>query len=212
MSSPIFCVSAGRSGTSMVLQLLNICGAFIGTVGKNSKYCENLAILSNVVYPYLNNVHIKKSWREQIIIQLQADGYLGGSWAIKGIYFNQLWPIWKKAFPEAKWIIVRRRTGDIISSYMKTNYLTINPKKFNVNTEQEAWLCLVHQYEESFVELINSGVDYRIVWPERMAYHDYNAIKETVDWAGLTWTDKAFNFIDPKFEKTRLKENIRRIV
>jgi len=203
MNQPIFCVSVGRSGTSMILQLFNKCGAFIGTVGKNSKYCENLAIFYKIILPYEKNNIRKIHWRESVFTQLRSDGYTGGPWGIKGAHLITLWPIWAKAFPEAKWVIVRRRTGDVINSYMKTNYMSIN---------HEACLELIHQYENSFIELINYGVDYKVVWPERMAYHDYDSIKEVVAWLGLQWSDIAFKFIDPKFDKTRIKENIRRMI
>lgn len=226
---PIFITGCGRSGASMIAGLFNICGAFIGNVGEKNGHYENQSIISRLVNPYMlemrynlnhqfplpdsKHMLIPSDWRERVLSLMKLDGYVSGPWIVKGAFLTTLWPIWRYAFPEAKWVFIRRRTGDVINSYTKTNYMTTFKRPENIaavggKTEHDGWAWLIKQYEARFIDIIDSGANYQIVWPERMAYHDYIQIRETIDWLGLSWSGAAFNFIDPKFRKTRIKEGI----
>lgn len=120
-------------------------------------------------------------------------------------------PVWQYAFPDAKWIIVRRRTGDILQSCSKTAYMNAfkDGGRGRVNqiiSEEEGWLWMVHEYEARFVELINSGANCQVVWPERMMYGDYKQLYQTLDWLGLSWKSEILSVIDPLFLSGRQKE------
>ena len=105
-------------------------------------------------------------------------------------------------------LIVRRRTGDVIQSCIKTGYMRIfkDPvirSEFLFETEAEAWLWWVHEYEKRFVAMIESGLNCRIIWPERMVTGDYKQIYETIEWLGLKWNNNIPRIIDPLLNKSR---------
>lgn len=235
LPSPILITGCARSGTSMIAGVINICGAFGGNMSgpnrNNQKgMFENHRIRNDVVKSYyrkievdslgqyplpdVDNLLIPTDWRrrvEQIIIQ---QGYSGGPWMYKGAKMCQHWPVWHYAFPNAKWIIVRRKTSDIIRSCKKTSFMRAfirpeNQQKVGVKTEDEGWLWWVRQHEQRFNEMITEGLNAKIIWPERMVNGDYEQMYETIEWLGLEWKSEVLNFIDPLLWKARKlrKEN-----
>lgn len=223
---PILITGAGRSGASMIAGVLNICGAFGGEIEGSNRHFENIKIRDRIIVPYLksigadtegqfplpytNKLSIPTDWASCIIEIMKEDGYRGGPWMVKGSRICLTWPIWHYAFPNAKWLIVRRRTGDIISSCIKTDFMRAfkqgeNRKAILANTEAEGWKWWVHQYEQRFVAMINDGINCQVIWPERMVRGDYQQMFDVVDWLGLKWKTEALNYIDPKFYKIRNK-------
>lgn len=227
-NQPILITGCGRSGASMVAEAFALCGAFTGGV---DTFQENIGInqvvesflhaasySDNCQYPLpeTSSILIPHNWATRVQTQLKLDGYTEGPWVYKGVNITVLWPIWKYAFPNAKWVIVCRRTADIVSSYCKTNYKKTkwafknaeNVKAVGGTTERDGWLWLVHQYERRFIEIMESGADYKVVWPERMAFHDYGPMQDLIAWAGLQWNSDIVAKIGPKFQKTRKREGI----
>ena len=231
--SPILITGAARSGTSMVAGVINMCGAFGGNMSganrNNQKgMFENSQIRNNIVKPYLrqigvdpmgqyplpdvDNLLIPTDLRRKIIQIIVEEGYRDGSWMYKGAKICLVWPIWHYAFPDAKWIIVRRRTGDIIQSCIKTGFMRAfiraeNQKAVGATSEEEGWKWWVHQHEKRFVEMITEGVNCKVVWPHRMVHGDYQQIYEMLDWLGLPWKSEVLNFIDPLLWHVRQKED-----
>ena len=231
MTSPILITGAARSGTSMVAGSINICGAFGGKMSganrNNEKgMFENVRIRQGIVKPLLRQIgmdplgqfplpNIKKlpiptDWKEQVERAIQDDGYVDGPWMYKGAKMCLMWPIWNYAFPNAKWIVVRRRTGDIVNSCLKTGFMQAFRKAsfrkaVGVKNERDGWVWWVHQHENRFVEMITEGLNVKIVWPERMVQGDYRQMMEVVEWLGLSWKSEVLSFIDPKLWKARRK-------
>ena len=227
MQDPILITGAPRSGTSMVAGSIHLCGAFGGDMSgpnrNNEKgMFENVYIRNQIVKPHLRNMgidpmgqyplpdlenlNIPMDWRKRIEQVMLDQGYEEGPWFYKGAKMCLLWPIWHFAFPNAKWIIVRRRTADIIRSCQKTSFMRafVNPnnqKAVGAKDEREGWLWWVHQHEQRFVEMIQAGLNVKIVWPERMVTGDYQQVWETVEWCGLEWNNGIYNFISPKLWK-----------
>jgi len=217
MNQPIFVTGVERSGSTLIAKIFDICGVFIGT---SSTMYENYAMTlamdqflctrKNGLFPDLKNLNIPMDWQEKIQKTLKVEGYKDGPWLCKSSKLGQMWPVWNYAYPNARWIIVRRRTGDIIESCVKTGYMTMfkdmsNQKLVGVTTEEDGWKWWVHQYERRFVTMIEAGVNCRIVWPERMVVGDYQQIYETLDWLGLQWDSKIVETIDPMLIKSRRK-------
>jgi hypothetical protein len=115
---------------------------------------------------------------------MKDEGYKDGAWMFKDSRIALTWPLWNISFPDAKWIIVRRRTGDIIQSCMKTGYM-------KAYKDEEGWLGMVQEYEKKFIEIVAEKIDHRIIWPERMVDGDYGQFYEMCEWLGLKPTDKA---------------------
>jgi hypothetical protein len=63
---------------------------------------------------------------------------------------------------------------------------------------REGWLWWVHRHEEYFVEMLQEGLNCKIIWPERMVNGDYQQMHELIDWLGLKWNNGIYNFIEPK--------------
>lgn len=229
MIDPILITGCARSGTSMVAGSINLCGAFGGRMSgpnQNNKkgMFENHEIRQRIVKPFLRQLGvdpmgqfplarieklvIPTNWRNQIEAVFRRQGYKRGSWFYKGAKACQIWPVWHYAFPNAKWIIVRRKTGDIIRSCLKTGFMRAfrsrnNCQAIGVENEWEGWRWWVRKHEQLFVEMINAGLNCKIVWPERMVDGDYHQMMETIDWLGLKWNSEVMNFIEPKLWKAR---------
>jgi hypothetical protein len=231
MRQPILITGAARSGTSLVAGIIDICGAFGGKMSGPNKnnakgMFENSRIRDAIVKPYLASIGVDRlgqyplpnipklsiplDWKQRIEKVMTDEGYKDGPWFYKGAKCCLIWPIWHYAFPKAKWIIVRRRTGDIVNSCLKTSFMRAFSraevlKKVNADDEKEGWVWWVRQHEQRFIEMIQEGLNVKVVWPERMVTGDYEQIYETIDWLGLDWKSEVLNFIDPKLWKARKK-------
>ena len=224
--NPILITGCPRSGTSIIGSVINISGAFGGEMSKRSM-CTNDRVREEVVVPYFKNMEVDPSgqyplpetsdlfipahWKQEVQQIMIDEGYQGGKWMYKDSRSALSWPVWNYAFPNAKWIIVRRRTGDIIQSCLKTGYMQAFASRekldaINVSTEQEGWLWWVRQYEERFVEMIQAGLNCKVVWPERMIHGNYQQLYETLEWVGLRWNDSIVKKIDPLLWSSRKKE------
>lgn len=229
MKDPILITGAARSGTSMVAGVINICGAFGGNMSgpnrNNAKgMFENARIRNTIVKPFfreigvdplgqyplpdVNNLIVPTNWKARVEDVIKHEGYKEGPWMYKGAKMCLHWPVWHYAFPNAKWVIVRRPTRDIIRSCTRTGFMRAfmnqrNQKAVGVDSAEAGWLWWVHQHEARFVEMINEGLNIKIVWPHRMVDGDYSQMMELVDWLGLDWNPEVLNFIEPKLWKAR---------
>jgi len=210
--APIFVTGIPRSGTTMIAKVINHCNVFAGE-GATTKKCmfENININRKLVRPYMErmgtdprgqyplpkteDLSIPMDWRKRVENLIIADGYIEGPWMYKDTKMGLIWPVWNRSFPNAKWIIVRRRTGDVIQSCLKTAYM-------NAYEDEKGWLEWVHEYEKKFVEMIEAGVNCKVLWPERMfpdykGYTDLSQLYEVINWLGLQVNEEALKFIDP---------------
>jgi hypothetical protein len=222
---------AARSGTSLVAGIINNCGVFGGKMSSGNKnnpkgMFENARIRNQIVKPYLrdlgldvlgqyplpdiNKIPIPNDWRKRIENVFREEGYKEGQRVFyKGAKCCLLWPIYHHAFPNAKWVIVRRRTGDISDSCVKTNFMRAFTREqfrqaIGVTNERDGWVWWVRQHEKRFVEMINEGLNCKIIWPDRMVGGDYSQLYDTLEWLGLEWNvSKILNFIDPKLWHSR---------
>lgn len=209
MQNMILITGAERSGSSIVAKVFSMCGAFGGDCNQMN---ENISIKA-LHHLYidkksdgchmvdLSKTHFKGTWNDIVMDAFYDDGMNASHTPFyKDSAIAQTWQLWGDAFKDAKWIIVRRRTGDVIESCIQTAYMLrfkkeTNRKIINVTSERNGWLWWVHQYEERFIKIIEKYPDnYRIVWPEKMAIPDFTQMQEAIEWAGLQW--------NPEIEKT----------
>lgn len=200
---PILITGTQRSGSTMIAKILRSSGVFTGSTSGMS---ENLAIKRILdtwykskqwdvkgQFPLPINPQMPDGIYSQILEVLRNEGYMEGmNWLIKGHRIGQTWKVWNEMFPNAKWIIVRRRTGDVIHSCLKTAYMyeyhsSSILKKIGVSSPEEGWLWWVRKQEECYNEMITAGIDYRVIWPERMARDDYEQIEELHKWIGIDY-------------------------
>jgi hypothetical protein len=230
MNSPILITGAARSGTSLIAGIINLCGAFSGNCVGPNKYnakgmFENQCIRQNILKPYLKSqgydalgqypipdtkkLQIPCDFKDRVLASIKSEGLVENMpWFYKGAKMCQMWPVWDYAFPDAKWVIVRRKTSDIVHSCMHTGFMRAFSDKqiqkaIKVNSAEEGWLWWVRRHEDYFVEMIKAGLNCKIIWPERMVCGDYKQIHELIDWLGLEWHCEIYNFIEPKLWRGR---------
>jgi len=230
MKEPILITGAARSGTSLVAGSIFRCNAFGGVMrGANSNnrkgMYENVRVVQTLVKPYfesirvdrlgqyplpdIHNLPIPSDWRQKVQKVFMDEGYKEGPWFYKGAKMCLMWPIWFHSFPDAKWIIVRRKPSDIAHSCCKTAFMSAYRKSFiqravKVSSEFDGWLWWERQHRNRFVEMIENGLNCKVIWPDRMVRGDYRQLYDVVEWLGLEWNEKAIiEFVDPKLWKAR---------
>ena len=225
MKAPIFITGCPRSGAGLIARIIDFCGADGGMV--NSAY-ENKDINKQIIKPYfeekgynlqyplpeLKGLLIPSDIQEKILTLLQVEennSYLRNDkiWFVKNSALSLMYPIFNYAFPNAKWVIVRRKTSDIILSCLKTAYMNVYEDKeirteIGAKTEIEGWKWWVRQYEERFVGMLQNGLNCKVIWPQRMVSGNYQQIYELLEWVGLPWKSQILNFVDPLFAKSRI--------
>ena len=220
MIRPILITGAARSGTSMTAGIFHLCGAFGGEMSGPTQFnkrgmFENATIRNEIVKPFLKGVGadpmgqnplpdielMKKEpvedWRNHIESVFLSQGYTEGPWFYKGAKMCLMWPIWRAAFPDAFWLIVRRPDEGIVESCMNTSFM-------RAYRDPAGWHGWVDEHKLRFEEMRKSGCDMREVWPGDYVDGDYSKMKAIVEEAGLRWNAGAIgNFVDPTFWRYR---------
>lgn len=232
LPDPILITGCARSGTSMVAGAINICGAFGGVmsgpnVNNRRGMFENTRIREEITKPYLRQLGvdplgqyplpdlatlpIPRDWRarvEQVFLDQGYDQASKQKIFYKGAKMALFWPVWHYAFPRAKWVIVRRKPGDIVSSCLQTGFMKAFRDRaiqqaVGVPGEREGWLWWVKHHVQCFVSMIEEGLNCFQIWPERMVEGDYGQMYQLIDWLGLKWDSKVLEWVDPKLWKVR---------
>lgn len=203
---PIIVTGIERSGSSIIARILSMCGAFTGNV---STMYENKAVkdLSNRIYHAVNADEFGQyplpdvsklpvtDWKFHVMNIMDEQGYRPNNiWMYKSFRALQLWPLWHQAFPEAKWIIVRRRTGDVLKSCEKTSFMKAFKSeeilhKVGCGSETQGWLWWVTEQERIIEHLISMGINHKVIWPDRMVVGDFQQIHEMLQWCDLPWNN-----------------------
>lgn len=228
---PIIISGCARSGTSLVAGVIHLCGAWKGiTAGPNASnekgMFENIDLRQNVIkgllrdhrvdplgqfpLPKTADIKIPMDFYSRVSAIVKAQGLdMATAWMWKGAKICLLWPIFNFHFPDSKWIIVRRKTPDIINSCMATGFMTAfkntnTLKRVGAKTPEDGWLWWVREHEKKWIEMIEEGINLKQVWPERMINSDYGQMKETIEWLGLEWNEKeVVDFIEPRLWRAR---------
>ena len=214
---PILITGIERSGATIITKIITSCRT-TEIIGSTTNMLENRGINESIGKLYsrlgcdpsgqydLPNTTILgrySEWKEIVSSTLSKEyAYRGNAnhFIYKSSKICQTWPMWKVSYPNAKWVIVRRRTGDIIQSCLKTGYM-------KAYSHKEGWLQWVHQHESRFIEMTEAGIDYRFVWPEKMVYGDYTEIFSMLDWLELKYDiNEIEKMTAPLFVNFSLKE------
>lgn len=166
----IFVTGCARSGTSLTAKILKAHGCNLGPV--NVLY-ENTDIRQQVLKPYLKECgadplgqrlpmpkreHCKPypDLRDRIL------GRIPGHEPRAYKDAKLCWAYWPfaEAFPEAKWVIVRRDKERIVDSCMNTSFMWSHKKR-------EPWNEWVEAHEQRFSEM-HKELDAIEVWPDEV--------------------------------------------
>jgi len=202
----------------MTAGIINMCGAFGGSMSGPNRFnkkgmFENAEIRNKIVKPYLASIECDPlgqnplpdtdclmeipDLREQVEWAFKWQGYRRGPWFYKGAKLCLIWPLWHKAFPNAKWIIVRRADEDIIYSCLRTTFM-------RAYDDVVGWQFWIDQHKKRFQEMHDAGLDIREVWPTKFVEGDFSEMQQVVEELGLQWDDRAAReFVNPEWWRTR---------
>jgi len=217
----ILITGIARSGTSATAGSIDICGAYGGKTAGGTRYnqkgfFENTEIRNALIKPFLlaNNCDplgqnplpdIEKlddfpELQEKFFQVMQRHGYKQGKWYYKGAKMCLIWTVIHNAFPNAKWVIVRRNDEDIINSCLKTGFM-------RKNKGREGWQWWIDEHKKRFQEMHTAGLQIKEIYPAKMAEGDFTEMQECIEWLGLEWKEKEVRkFIDPQlYSRTKVK-------
>lgn len=195
-SQIVLITGAARSGTSMVAGVLKASGLDLGSpLVKPTQYnprgfFEHRHIRQKVLKPLIRRMgfdprgqrtlpprdhrrwlHLATMLRRNVIRRLRPGrGY-------KDAKILLTWQIWRKAFPGALWIIVRRDPKAIVDSCIRTPFM--KGRKFKAG-----WIEWAQEHEWRIEDLKDSGVEYVEIWPDP---YDPESFREVVERCGLTF-------------------------
>lgn len=214
MKAPILITGAARSGTSLVAGVIDKCGAFGGQLRQGGQHnqkgqYENIKIVNEIVKPYLRSIGCDPlgqkplpqtdrladlpALRNRVVAAMTDEGLLDNAqWYYKGAKMCLIWPLWHKAFPEAKWVIVRRNPDDIAASCMRTRFMS-------AYRTAEGWLQWVDHHIKCFDEMKQAGLNISEVWPDKAIKGDTKEFENMINWLGLKWNEKKVaQFLTPE--------------
>jgi len=210
---PILITGCARSGTSIIAGITKFCGAWGGQMTGATRFnkkgqFENTEIRNGIVKVALRSAGldplgqdplpdpqtwvIDPAWRNRVVQVIRTQGYPGGPWFYKGAKMCLFWSQWSDAFPNARWILVRRDPEDIVSSCLKTGFM----RAYN---SREGWMKWVNVHLKRFEEMHLAGLDVVEVWPSKIIAKDYEESMEAMDHIGLGWNQEVIEkFITPR--------------
>lgn len=188
----IFVTGCARSGTSLTTKILKEHGCNLGR-NVNTLY-ENTDIRERILKPYLRslgcdprgqtrlppmeNIPSITGLREKVLT------FLGEKEprAYKDAKLTLVWQAFAEAFPEAKWVIVRRDRGKIADSCIRTEFMT-------GRRTRDDWLAWALNHEHRF-ERMRAALNAIETWPdETIAAPD--SFAPVAEHCGLTYSRQA---------------------
>jgi len=196
----IFVTGCARSGTSLTTQILKDLGCNLGHV---NVLFENMEIRENILKPYLRSVKADPlgQWPlpdtnnlpsiPNLYIRVMGCFPEWEPRAYKDAKLTLVWPVFAKAFPDAKWVIVRRDKERIVDSCLDTTFMFRHK-------ERESWRGWVDAHEARFADMRDQRLEMIEVWPDH--YVDYpNAFREVAEFCGLKFDPTVVaNAVNPK--------------
>ncbi|MDH5376738.1 MAG: sulfotransferase [Gammaproteobacteria bacterium] len=203
---PIFILGIPRSGTSLVTAILHACGVFLGITvpGGGSEnplgFFENIYLREQVnkwllekmgvdilgvkTLPPLDQLPRVTGLEDTVRGLLEHEGYQNDmAWAFKDCKLTLLWPIYLQAFPDAKWVIVRRDDEGIINSCLKTSFMRQHSE------DPQFWKQWIFEYQKRLLELKKTTPHYQEIWPETLMNGNTDSAQTLIQWLGLEWNE-----------------------
>jgi hypothetical protein len=206
LGQTIFVVGCARSFTSMIGEILYRSGIFAGRIGgtKNphnpNGMFENLDLREKVVKPYLRKhgfdprgqkplVNYNKHYpdntiRSETIKILYSQGLKPGqSWFYKEPKLCMVWRAWNENFPNAYWVVVKRRLSDTAISCFNTRFLT-------AYNNSEEWFAWAAKHELALNALKSEVENVFEVWPEKILCGHFSEVRALCSFLGVAFRHK----------------------
>jgi hypothetical protein len=206
-----------RSGTSMVAGCLEICGAWTGRTVPGSEaenpkgFFEHVIIREQITKQLLTRLGcdplgVRKlppvdlqgevsNLAEIIRVILEKEGYAHDRpWLYKDAKLTLLWPIYKKSFPDAKWVIVSRVKEEVIDSCLRTSFMRQH------SGDRDYWERFVAEYVSRLNALKDSGASVLEISSSEIIEGSLEGVKNVVDRLGLTYRETELQaFVTPSY-------------
>lgn len=202
-----------RSRTSLTAAILDKCGADFGNP-KDFKpankynplgYYEHKGLIKKLVNPYWSKIGFHPL--DRVNMPSKKDVMPDSDWgakfktimgtkkyniAVKEPKLCLYWEVWHYAFPDAKWILVRRPRAEVMESISNRT-----PWMKNTLTEQEYNTYIDHHLKR--MAELKSEANCFEVHTDQFIAGNFDEIKQCVKWCGLTWNDKAKELVKPEY-------------
>ena len=217
--SPIFVVGVPRSRTSMTTAIISLCGAWCGNNfyqpdHANPKgYYEHRGIKDKILKPLLAEAGFdplgqnplpprdfpKDAYPDDLAGSVYdiigQDEYDGSPWIYKDTKMLLCWQVWHRAFPDAKWVMVRRDQDDIINSCLRTNFMT-------AYNSRDGWAGFITEHLQRFQDMKNAGIELYEISSDDIVQGNFNNLRNMIKWLGFEWNERAIkDFIIPNDNK-----------
>lgn len=188
---------------------------------------ENLNIRNHIVRPFLSGIgadpngqkplpkielcHAKAKtlgsvWRSRVLSIMKQDGWggelaEGWRWFVKSSSACLIWPLWAAAFPDAKWVIVRRGDKEVVRACLATAFM----RAYHDDAGWSAWIAT---HRERFEEM-KSSMAPRVLefWPESIVRGELADARSMIGALGLNWhEDQVEEFMAPALWKAGIFE------
>jgi hypothetical protein len=213
-SNPILITGVPRSGATFIARLLAMSGAQVGEVNRMFESVKLTEQNKNLLHTVKRPLEVKESiesatfnyFAANITNIVQTEQIHGLKWLFKSNTLTLAWRYWNKLYPDAQWVIVRRKPPYIINSCTKTAYMDMMKSAkirdhIGVKTEQDGWKWLIKQYEHQWREMYRAGLNIVEVYPDRMANEDFTQVKILVRQCNFTWNTEIEKVAKTWFKK-----------
>ena len=214
---PIFVLGLPRSGTSLIAGMLGHCNVWLGHTlqnrGKENPrgFFEHIILREQVIkqmlrqlgcdplgvqkLPPLGNLPRIQNLQDIIRQVLGSEGYANSHpWLFKDAKLTLLWPAFMYAFPNARWVIVRRDVNEVIDSCLNTAFMSQH------SLDRSFWKRWADEYLDRLEQLKSATGSCYEIWPGALMEGDLTEMNILATSLGLEWEDHTVSqFIDRSF-------------
>jgi hypothetical protein len=188
MSNGIIVATSSRSGSSLFMEVLQTCGAFLGGPMASSPPEQNPR-------GYFENTKIRDEMKRTngaVDIERMMDGQgrpSGTVWALK--VWPQPYGTLYKNNPGCRWVVLRRDIDSLMASHKQMPW---NYKPWGGDVRK-----YIDENEAALDEIEGAGYGHKTLRMAHVVDGNMDALRHVVEWAGLAWKEaEVATLIDPK--------------
>jgi hypothetical protein len=191
----ILVTGCARSGTSLITRILQAHGCNLGETNRVNVLFENVGVRQNVLKPYLSSIGADPlgqralpdtdklepvdGMREKVLRYIIGDEPK----AYKDAKLCLVWPVIDEAFPEAKWVLVRRAKDKIVASCLRER-TSEGFGRFMLASDDYAYWCKWVEEHEARFEKMRQKLYLIEVWPD-LIIDEPSAFESVTSFLGL---------------------------
>lgn len=190
-----------RSRTSMITQMLELSGLFLGNVIQETKANPQKQLENTTIIRDVQKKHLKKykfdpkgqnplpplKWhepdptrRDMVLNIMKKQGLTNQIWGFKDAKACLDWRTWDDAFPEAFWIVTKRNISDVVKSCLNTSFMS----KYK---NEKGWQYWVTEYQKRIEDMLANLNNIQVLDTDDILNFKFDALEHTIKKIGLTW-------------------------